>query len=63
MVCLDNVRFENLCLKMLIYVSVWLIRKILWMVFFNCILMMEEFVFYDLWLWYIFRILFIVFFY
>lgn len=55
MVCLDNVRLENLCLKMLIHACVWLIRKTLRMVFLNCILMMEEFVLHDLRPWYIFR--------
>lgn len=63
MVCLDNVRLENLCLKMLIHACVWLIRKTLRMVFLNCILMMEEFVLHDLRPWCIFRTSSIVFFY
>lgn len=63
MVCLDNVRLENLCLKMLIHACVWLIRKTLRMVFLNCILMMEEFVLHDLRPWYIFRTSSIVLFY
>lgn len=63
MVCLDNVRLENLCLKMLIHAYVWLIRKTLRMVFLNCILMMEEFVLHDLRPWCIFRTSSIVFFY